>query len=67
MTILTLEGGNYGGAILLVLFIMFGIPLALLIVGLAIKTKHKKTGKILLIIAAIYLIISLGYCGAMMF
>jgi len=65
MTTLIIEG-DYGGVILLVLFIMFGIPIALLIIGLAIKNKRKKASKVLLILAAIYLIISLGYCGAMM-
>ena len=65
MTTLIIEG-DYGGVILLVLFIMFGIPMALLIIVLAIKNKYKKASKILLILAAIYLIISLGYCGAMM-
>lgn len=39
------------------------IPLILTIIGFAIKQKRPKTGKILFICAATYLIIGLGFCG----
>ncbi|AUP79501.1 hypothetical protein [Flavivirga eckloniae] len=66
MTTLIVEGGNYLGIFLLVLAIMFLPPLILLIIGLAIRAKNRKTSKILMILAAVYLLISLGICGSMM-
>ncbi|WP_303316669.1 hypothetical protein Q4Q34_07640 [Flavivirga abyssicola] len=66
MTILIIEGGNYLGLFLLVLAIMFLPPLILLIIGLAIRSKNRKTSKILMILAVVYLLISLGICGSMM-
>ncbi len=66
MTVLLIEGGNYLGVFLLVLAIMFLPPLILLIIGLVIRAKNRKTSKILIILSVVYLLISLGVCGSMM-
>ncbi len=66
MTVLLIEGGNYLGVFLLVLAIMFLPPLILLIIGLVIRVKNRKTSKILIILSVVYLLISLGVCGSMM-
>lgn len=51
-----------GAIILIFLFIMFGPPVILTIIGFAIKSKKKKAAKILFILAAVYLLIGLGIC-----
>lgn len=58
---------NYGWIILLVIFLSVGLPLLLLILGLAIRSKKKKASNIILIITAVYAIIGLGVCGSLMF
>ncbi|WP_460220360.1 hypothetical protein [Psychroserpens sp. MEBiC05023] len=60
---IALEGGSYIGVILLAIFIAIIIPLTLFIIGLVKYSKNKKQGKIILIIAAVYAIISFGICG----
>ncbi|WP_303316668.1 hypothetical protein Q4Q34_07635 [Flavivirga abyssicola] len=61
-----LEGKmNLDGLIYLILAIMFGPAILLTIIGLAILKKNKKAAKVLFILAAIYVIVSLGVCGAM--
>lgn len=47
------------------LYIIFGfiVPLVLFIIGLIVITTNKKRGKLILIIASIYSIISFGVCG----
>jgi len=62
MNTLLIEG-NYAYGILLLIFIMIGIPIILFIVGLVKYQKSKKTGKIILIIATIYSLVCLGICG----
>ena len=54
---------NYVPIILLLIVIAIGIPIILFIVGLVRFRKNKKQGKIILIIAAVYSIISFGICG----
>ncbi|GAL65430.1 hypothetical protein JCM19301_3890 [Jejuia pallidilutea] len=44
---------------------MFGPSVILAIIGFSLLSKNKKTAKVLFIIAAVYLIISLGICGAL--
>ena len=66
MKTLLIDGGNYLGAIILVLFIMFGVPIILTIIGISLRNKNKKTSKTLLIIAVVYVLISLGVCGSLM-
>ena len=66
MSTLALEVGNLDGLFVLILIIMFG-PAALLgIIGIILMTKNKKkAGKIFMILAGVYLLISLGVCGSM--
>ncbi len=61
-----LEVGNLDGLVVMLLLIMLGPAIILAIVGLAIIKKHKKTSKVLFILAVVYTIISLGVCGAIM-
>ncbi|WP_298340894.1 hypothetical protein [uncultured Algibacter sp.] len=61
-----LESSALGWYIILLFFLAFGVPLILLIIGIAIRRKHKKASNILLIITAVYAIIGLGICGSML-
>ncbi len=61
-----LEIGNLNGLIYLLIAIMFGPAIILAIIGAAVFKKHKKAAKVLFILAAIYVIVSLGICGRMM-
>lgn len=63
---LLLEPGNLDGLVILIVAIMFGPAIVLAIIGFAVLKKHKKAAKILFILAAVYLIVSLGVCGALM-
>ncbi|MDD7885994.1 hypothetical protein [Flavivirga sp. 57AJ16] len=65
MNTLFVEGGDYLAIALIFLFFFFGIPIVLGIIALTLRRKKPKTAKVLGIIAVVYLIISLGYCGAM--
>ncbi len=56
---------NYGGIVALVLFVMFGVPIILLIIGGLIRKKYKIASNVLFIIATVYMIVSLGFCGGM--
>ena len=61
-----LEVGNLDGLLVLILANMFGPAIILAIIGFAVLNKNKKAAKVLFILAAVYLIISLGICGSMM-
>jgi len=61
-----LEVGNLDGLVVLMVAIMFGPAILLAIIGFAVLKKRKKAAKILFILAAVYVIISLGICGALM-
>ncbi|WP_178991430.1 hypothetical protein [Winogradskyella schleiferi] len=62
-----LEGNmNLDGLIILIIAIMFGPAILMTIIGFAVLKKRKKAAKILFILAAVYVIISLGICGSMM-
>lgn len=62
-----LEVGNLDGLVALIFLIMFGPALVLGLVGIILLVKEKKKlGKIFLILAGVYLLVSLGVCGAMM-
>lgn len=64
-----LEGNmdGLGIVIAIILFIGFGIPIVLAIIGGIYYAKQKRnTAKVLFIIATVYLLISLGICGSMM-
>ncbi|SFC97012.1 hypothetical protein [Algibacter pectinivorans] len=67
MTNLILEGDAIGWYIILLITLPFGIPVLLIILALAIRTKRKKASNIILILTAIYAIVGLGYCGSLMF
>ena len=62
-----LEGNmDLSGLVILIVLIMFGPAIVMAIIGFAILKKNKKAAKVLFILAAVYLIISLGICGSMM-
>ncbi len=62
-----LEVGNLDGLVVLIALVMFGPALLFLIIGFVLFAKEKKkAGKVLFIIAGVYLLISLGTCGALM-
>ena len=62
-----LEVGNLDGLFTLILLIMFGPALLFLIVGIILlENQKKKAGKVFMILAGVYLLISLGVCGSMM-
>jgi hypothetical protein len=56
---------NFDGLLILILAIMLGPSILLAIIGFAVFKKNKKAAKILFILAAVYLLISLGVCGAL--
>lgn len=67
MSIIPLEVGNLDGLFILILLIMFGPAVFLGIIGIILMAKNKKKGgKVFLILAGVYLLISLGVCGSMM-
>lgn len=60
-----LEGGNYGGIIIFFLLLLFGPPVLFSIIGLVLfKKNNRKVGKVFFIISGVYLIVGLGFCGA---
>lgn len=62
-----LEVGNLDGLVVFFFLIMFGPAALFLIIGIVLLTKgKKKAGKVFMILAGVYLVISLGACGAMM-
>lgn len=63
-----LEVGNLDGLIFLMFLVMFGPALLFLIIGIILfKKQKKKAGKVFFILTGVYLLISLGVCGALMF
>lgn len=52
-----------GNTILLLLFIFYGVPLIAIIIALSLRNKKRKTAKVIGILTAVYVLISLGYCG----
>ncbi len=62
---LLIEVGNLDGLVLIIFAIMFGPAILFALIGATILKKNKKAAKILFILAAVYLIISLGICGAL--
>ncbi|HDZ05513.1 hypothetical protein LCGC14_0071640 [marine sediment metagenome] len=62
-----LEVGNLDGLVVLIFLIMFGPALLFLIIGGILFSKQKKkAGKVFMILAGVYCLISLGVCGTMM-
>jgi len=66
MKTLLLEVGNLDGLVIMIVAIMFGPAILLTIIGAAVFKKNKKAAKVLFILATVYVIISLGICGALM-
>ncbi|WP_299108299.1 hypothetical protein [uncultured Winogradskyella sp.] len=69
MTNLLIEatgGMDLSGIVIVIVAIMFLPAIILTIIGFAVLKKNKKAAKILFILAATYVIISLGICGSMM-
>jgi heme O synthase-like polyprenyltransferase len=56
---------NFDGLILLIIAIMIGPAIVLAILGFILSKKNKKAAKVMFILAAVYVIISFGACGAM--
>lgn len=56
---------NLDGLVYLILAILFGPAIVLTIIGFIKRKKNKKAAKVLFIIATVYIIISLGICGAL--
>ncbi|PIB33226.1 hypothetical protein BFP78_02915 [Gaetbulibacter sp. 5U11] len=52
-----------GSTILLLLFIFYGVPIIATIIALSLRNKKRKTAKVIGILTAVYVLISLGYCG----
>ncbi|MEQ8218457.1 MAG: hypothetical protein RH981_09490 [Arenibacter sp.] len=64
---LPLEVGNLDGLVVILFLIMFGPAILLLLIGLILRSKHKKkASKILFILAGVYMLVSLGVCGALL-
>ena len=58
---------NLDGILYLILAIMFGPAIVLAIIGLILRyNEKKKAAKVFFILAALYVLISLGVCGSMM-
>lgn len=56
---------NLDGLFTMIILIMFGPAILLAIIGAFVFKKNKKAAKVLFILAVVYLIISLGICGAL--
>lgn len=63
---LLIEPGNLDGIVILIVAVMLGPAILLAIIGLALRKNYKKASKVFFILAVVYLIISLGVCGAIM-
>ena len=61
-----LEVGNLDGLVFVLIAIMGGPAILLAIIGFAVKKNYPKAAKVLFILAAVYLIVSLGICGVML-
>ncbi|WP_460220361.1 hypothetical protein [Psychroserpens sp. MEBiC05023] len=56
---------NLDGLLILILLIMFGPAILLALIGALVYKNHRKAAKVLFIIAVVYVIVSLGICGAL--
>lgn len=61
-----LEGGNFDGLVYLLFAIMLGPPVLLILIGFLIKKKDSYSAKVFFVLAGLYLVIGLGFCGSMM-
>lgn len=58
---------NFDGIVFLMLLLLFGPALVFFLVGLALRKKHIKAAKVFFILGVVYMIISLGTCGILIF
>lgn len=56
---------NFDGLIVIIIGIMLGPAVLLVVFGGFLFKKRKKLAKVLFILATVYLIVSLGVCGAL--
>lgn len=56
---------NFDGLILIIVAVMFGPAILLAIIGAFLLKKYKKAAKVFFILAVVYVLISLGICGAL--
>ena len=56
---------NFDGLIIMIIAILLGPAIVLAIIGAFVYKKHRKAAKVLFILATVYVIISLGICGAL--
>ncbi|WP_299318196.1 hypothetical protein [uncultured Maribacter sp.] len=62
-----LEVGNLDGLATFLFLVMFGPAILFIIIGaILFYYKKKKAGKVFMILAGVYCLISLGICGAML-
>ena len=62
-----LEVGNLDGLVTVLFALMLGPPILLFIGGVFARRKsHKKTAKVLFILAGLYLLVGLGICGGLL-
>lgn len=67
LNLLLFEGGNYSGIVYFLLLILLVPPAILAGIGIILfRGKYRTGGKVLFILAGIYLIIGLGICGALL-
>lgn len=60
-----LEVGNLDGIFVLILGVMFGPAVLFALIGATLLKTNKKAAKVLFILATVYVIVSLGVCGAL--
>ena len=64
---LPLEVGNLNGLVFILFLIMFGPAILLLVIGFILRAKkNTQAGKVFFILAGVYMLVSLGVCGAIM-
>ncbi|MEW4922283.1 hypothetical protein [Algibacter sp. 2305UL17-15] len=56
---------NLDGLLYLIIAIMLGPAILLALIGFLVRGKNKKAAKVLFILAVVYVLISLGVCGAL--
>lgn len=63
MIAITLNESGWESLILIIIFFGIIVPALLFIYGLVKLRKNERVGKIILIIASVYSIVSFGMCG----
>jgi len=67
MIAFAINGSGYEKLIIIAILIGIVVPLILYIVGIVQLGKNKKRGKIILLVATVYALISFGICGGFTF